>query len=693
MGRLAATGINLRNIADSMKRGKKAVAGERTPVSPAVESRFRDRAVVFGGALLVKGLVLAALHDHPLLQPDPTLDSGFYAGLASRVASGDLALGPGPFVVSPLYAYVLGLLFAVSGGSLLFAKLVQIALGAVAAVLVFETATATVSRRAAFLAAGFVALTGLVAFHEALVLQTALDPVLTAFLLWTLVHARGEGPRAWLLAGLALGLLALNRPNAILLAPLLATFALFPGLALRRALAFAGGVALAIAPATLRNLAVAGEPILISSHGGLNLFIGNNPEADGTYRSVPGITPSIAGQARDTRRVAEAEVGRTLTEREVSAHFSAKAVAFAKASPGAFLRLLARKVSYVLSREEIPLNFSFSWYRREMPLLALLFVGPVLLVPLGLAGLFALPRESRALFVLVAGGLALSVAVFFVATRYLVPLYVVLAIPAGAAVDAFLAAFAARSARPVAAPLAALTAGLVLVLLPHGLDDGSRNEETAWVVHLVDSGRTPEALKRLRPLLDGHPAPSLVAFRVGQALRDAGDPALALGLFEEALAKDPGRPEVLVRVAETAAAAGRMDRAVAALDELSGALRRSERPGEVAAVGGRLALELGASGPAIELLSMAREKNPQDGGLAEALGLAFLSAGRNKEAGVALEDAVRISPERASAHLNLAAVRAEEGNLDAARRHAREALRLEPGYEKAVRLLRALDGP
>ncbi len=676
-----------------MKRGKKADQETGRSASSGVDSQLRDRALVFGGALLVKGLVLAALHEHPLLQPDPTLDSGFYAGLAARVASGDLALGPGPFVVSPLYAYVLGALFAVSGGSLLFAKLAQIVLGAVAAVLVFETARATVNRRAAFLAAGFVALTGVVAFHEALILQTALDPVLTAFLLFSLVRARSEGPRTWLLAGCALGLLALNRPNAILLAPLLAGYALIPGLALRRAMAFAGGVALAIAPATLRNLAVAGEPILISSHGGLNLYIGNNPEADGTYRSVPGITPSIAGQARDTRRVAEAEAGRTLTKREVSAHFTKKSVAFARERPGAFLRLLARKVSYVLSREEIPLNFSFSWYRREIPLLALLFVGPVLLVPLGLAGLFALPRESRALFVLVASGLALSVAVFFVATRYLVPLYVVLAIPAGVAVDAFLAAFAARNPRPVAAPLAAFAVGGVLVFLPHGLDDGSRNEETAWVIRLVDTGRTPEALKRLRPLLDGHPAPSLVAFRVGQALRDAGDPALALGLFEEALAKDPGRPEVLVRVAETAAAAGRKERAVAALEELSRTLARSERPGEVAAVGGRLALELGASGPAIELLPVAREMAPLEGGLAEALGLAFLSAGRTKEAGVALEDAVRLSPDRASAHLNLAAVRAEEGNLDAARRHAREALRLEPGYEKAVRLLRALDGP
>jgi tetratricopeptide (TPR) repeat protein len=149
---------------------------------------------------------------------------------------------------------------------------------------------------------------------------------------------------------------------------------------------------------------------------------------------------------------------------------------------------------------------------------------------------------------------------------------------------------------------------------------------------------------------------------------------------------------VLVRVAETAAAAGRKERAVAALDELSGALRRSERPGEVAAVGGRLALELRASESAIALLGAAREHAPNDAGLAESHGLAFLSAGRLPEAAMAFEAACRLDPARASAHLNLAAVSAERGDRDAARRHAREALRLEPGYEKATRLLAVLEG-
>ena len=84
---------------------------------------------------------------------------------------------------------------------------------------------------------------------------------------------------------------------------------------------FTAGVLLALVPVTARNVAVAGEWSPVSSHGGLNFYIGNNPQADGTYSGVPGITPNIAGQQEDARRVAEHAEGRPLSDGEVSAHF------------------------------------------------------------------------------------------------------------------------------------------------------------------------------------------------------------------------------------------------------------------------------------------------------------------------------------------------------------------------------------
>ena len=59
-----------------------------------------------------------------------------------------------------------------------------------------------------------------------------------------------------------------------------------------------------------RNYAASGEVVVIASHGGLNLYIGNHERADGTYTPVAGITPSIAGQASDSTRVAGCRGGR-----------------------------------------------------------------------------------------------------------------------------------------------------------------------------------------------------------------------------------------------------------------------------------------------------------------------------------------------------------------------------------------------
>ena len=88
-----------------------------------------------------------------------------------------------------------------------------------------------------------------------------------------------------------MGLAALARPNALLLAPMLLVWLLW---SLRERLSFArrlalaaalsAGVALLVLPATARNYAVGGDLTLITSSGGSNFFVGNNPEANGSYR-------------------------------------------------------------------------------------------------------------------------------------------------------------------------------------------------------------------------------------------------------------------------------------------------------------------------------------------------------------------------------------------------------------------------
>ncbi len=193
-------------------------AGPRSGAPSGVP--HRGTLAVVGLALVVRAVVALQLLDHPLLQPVGRLDSGVYVDLARSVAAGDVALrsatGVEPFFLAPLYVYFLALSFALSSGSLVAAKVLQVLVGGGAVGLLYAAARPWLGRPAALAAAALLALAGPVAFHEAVLLQAALDPFLIALALLAVSRALRAGRwREWVLAGAAIGLFALNRPNAL----------------------------------------------------------------------------------------------------------------------------------------------------------------------------------------------------------------------------------------------------------------------------------------------------------------------------------------------------------------------------------------------------------------------------------------------------------------------------------------------
>lgn len=603
-------------------------------------------------ALGLKAALLAHFDAHPLLEPAGDMDSGVYSRLAWDVAHGDMLLrgpGPVPYFVSPLYIYFLAAIHALSGGSLLAAKVVQIALGTAAVALVFLTARRLFGERAALAAGVLYALMGVVSFHEILILQAALDPFLTALALFLLADAltygsisskvKGAvGAGRWLAAGGAFGLLALNRPNALLCvvavaaALFLFTFKEIPLRTLRFTAAFLAGAAAIVALPLARNLIVSGEPVLVSSHGGLNFLVGNGPGADGVYHALPGITPDIAGQARDSKKVAEEAEGRPLSARGVSAHFARQAREWIERNPADAARLFLRKIHILLSGDEAPLNFSFPWYRDRSLVLKLLAVGPSLLVPLAgvgfvLAFLTSAGAARRALLVwsVFVPAYVLAVAAFFVATRYRLPLLVALAPLAGAGVAQLPEAWRAKGARlGIAASVAAVLA--VVSLRPTGLWDGAEDEDMHWALYLVEKGDFAEAVRVAEGAALRHPDPGLLWLRMGKAWAAARRMDDAIAALERARALEPHPTETETRLAAAHESRG-VDRVLA--HDALGALPDLER-------------------------------------------------------------AVELSPDDAGMVLNLAAVLAEKGDRARARDLAQKALALKPGYEKAEALLKAL---
>jgi hypothetical protein len=270
------------------------------------------------------------------------------------------------------------------------------------------------------------------------------------------------------------------------------------------------GLALAVAPIAARNAIVTHAFAITSSQGGLNFYIGNHAGATGQYVAVTGVQANMAGQARDTRTVAEAAAGHALTDAQVSSYFTGLAVSWIREHPGDAVRLFARKLALTINARHQWLDYSYPYYAHDTgSLLSALIVGPWVLVPLGFLGA-ALLLTGSAGSTSSAGSTgslgsgfwiwcsfvpfyALSVSVFLVAERYRLPLFVPLCVLSGAALARLPQAFSKPFSvlrPPSSAVAAAAVAALAMVV--------------SWWPFQIDDGRVDEHLRLARVLMNRH---------------------------------------------------------------------------------------------------------------------------------------------------------------------------------------------
>ncbi len=719
----------------SHRSGRKPRRAQRAPepIAPPAGPwpRWAIPAAIVGAALLVRLIVLAQLGGHPLLLPRGGLDDAAYVKLASRVASGDLLLRPDVYYLAPLYTYFLGLIFALTGGSIGAARLIQVVLGAATVGLIGAAAAAWWGRRAGIIAAVLTACTGLFAFNEVLILQSSIDPFLTALALVALVRAvRRESLAAFLVAGTALGALSLNRPNTL---PVIAVVGL-AWLLMRRSraaitqmVALGLGATLCLAPFTVRNRIVSGEWVLVTSHGGLNFFIGNHAGADGTWRAVPGVRRSIDGQREDVSKVVSQALGRPASAGEASTYFYALSWAWMRSHPGDYARLLARKIALTFTATDVALNYSYTYFARDEPtLLMLLVVGPWLIIPLGLFGLgVGVPREQRAAYLAWASfvpAYALTLALFFVSSRYRLPLLVPLLAAAGGAID-WIWQHRSRIAatRPMAAAMVALLVLFAAVNWPMQADNGRMFEREERIVRMVMDGQVDEAKQLLADTEARHPNRGELFYRVAGAFMDRGQPAEAAEYFGRALALNPKEPWIHFNLAQALLGSGRFSDAIshfevahtAAIDPVgvtygmarayAGAGQREQADAMLASLAGAgvadgdtllkmgmAAIELRNIPLAEQFFRQAVERAPQLAPAREHLGVVLGMQGRNAEAAVQFEQAVSLDPSSATAHFHLAVAYAQLGRFAEARTHAEDAVRLNPADGASRALLERL---
>ena len=370
--------------------------------------RFVVLAILLVAAVIRIGYLTEVRNDPELLEPP--VDGGFILYWARGLAFHDWRLPPdaggadpeihtSAYQRPPGYPYVLAGILKLTGGLPVAVRAVQMLAGLLTIVLAWRFG------RQLFGPAVGVTWSALLATHWTLpYFEAGIDDawlvILLSLLMMMALRWLLLAPRAATAVpvGAACAALALVRPNALAAVPVLLAWwswvARRRGLGWRSATTVAGTALLAgaivLAPATLRNLRVAGALVPVSANGGITMWAGTNPTARGYSTSdVPGLgafTSPWQMQAL-VDRLSE-EVGRPLTFTAASNLLGRRAIAWALHHPRDAAILTLRKTALFWGPSEIAHNRAPAADRAASPLLSRLpFPFPLVLAGalLGLA--------------------------------------------------------------------------------------------------------------------------------------------------------------------------------------------------------------------------------------------------------------------------------------------------------------------
>lgn len=614
---------------------------------------------VFLAALLVRVLYLLEFRRSPFF---PVLlgDSQSYDQWAQRLAAGDW-IGKVVFYQSPLYPYLLGVLYEIVGRDLVVARLLQGLAGAAGCALIAFAATRVFGARAGLVSGLLLAVYAPAIFYDSLIQKTSLDFLLSSALVCLIaVPVETFSNRRYWSIGLVTGALCLNRENAMFLVPLVLLWAWRREPSRRQpVLWLLFGFGLVIAPVTARNWAVGRELVVTTSQFGPNLYIGNNPEANGYYQPLLPGRGSPEFEQRDAIALAEKDAGRALNHTEVSHYWQRRAWNWMKENPGRWLELTGRRFLLfwnaleVMDTEDLGTHAGHSAVLRGTRF-AFHFG---LLAPLALVGLWAFRSRWRefGIFLGILGVYTLSVALFFVIGRYRYPLVPILALFAGAGAVHLATLVKSGNWRGLG-PAAALLGILVVAM---NLPLGSPAEMGAltranYARAFAETGNREAAIGLYREALALTPGAPRVASALGAELAQVGRFAEAKPYLEQALLAEPDLAAAHNSLGSVHAAAGEQERAIA---EFAAA---AEAEPESAVFAFNLGTALSIAGrldESIRQFSRAAALDPENAAIRNNLGIALARAGRIEESVAQLETAARLQPANPDTARNLSRAR------------------------------------
>jgi len=607
--------------------------------------------LIFLLAALVRAVYLYDSGDNPTFFA-PIVDSLTYDQMAKDLLkTGSLTH---EFFWQPLfYPLFLSLIYKLSDSSILTVKIVQALLGSATSVLVYCLGKKLFGKMAGVLAGAITALYIPLVFYDGELLSAGWAAFWTVASILAFIST-AEKPGKWncFILGLCGILSIINRPEFLLF---FATGCIWMMIVwIRRhtkpkkivlyfSLLLAGFLSIA-SPAAFLSYRVMGKASFLPYSGGINLYIGNNPN----YKETINIRPGLAW-----RKLTELPDNYGIKDRfEKERFFSDKAINYIRTQPIGFFNGLLYKSLQFLSSREMPRNFDIYLFRRWSSLLqagvwkAGGFGFPFgLLLPLAVIGLIYNWRKVCVPLWLFLILYPASVILVFVASRYRIPTIPLIIILAAAGCTTIWQLFQSRK-------WANLTFVLVIIL----------------AVAISSSLAGPFYAEQL----DYQPE---LYYGLADSLNKQGHPEEAIHAYSKAVSLRPDYVEAHHNLALLLVDQRRIEEAIT---HYYAALEVDPQNAGLHEDFGVALFKLGKTQDAIEHYRKAIEIEPEKATVFDNLGTAFFHLNRVSEAMQCYSKSIELNPNDAVSQNNIGNVFALQGELAQAVEHYEISLRLKP---------------
>jgi tetratricopeptide (TPR) repeat protein len=612
--------------------------------------------IVFLLAIFVRALYLYDSRSNPTFYA-PVVDSMTYDLLARDFAKG-AAMSEKFFWQPFFYPVFLSAVYFFCNCSILCAKLVQILLGATTCVLTYRLGKRLFGQSAGFLASCLAALYGPLIFFECELLAAgwATFWAVTLILLF-LNAAESNRPHLYFILGICGGMSILNRPDFI---PFFAAACLWltilwikksiaaKGIVLKLA-AIAAGFLLAVVPVAAQNYRITKHLSFLPTTGGLNLYLGNNPDFE-----AASVRPGIQWQ-----KIVDQPVRLGLHTPARQQHFFyAESFQYIRTQPANFIRGILHKTLEFTSSREMPGNIDIYLFTKWSPLLGLLvwkvdgFGFPFgTLLPLAILGIFFYRRTIPAPVILFCVFCPLLIILTHIEARYRVPVVV---------------------------PMCVLAAG-GLIRVGEMVRMKSWYEAAVVGIFIAAAAFLCSAAGPFYSERNINYQAELY-YGLGGSLEKRGQTENAVESYSKAIALDSNYVEAYHNLGLLLAKQNRFEQAIA---NYNTGLKLDPQYAPLLRDLGLGLFKQGKTKEALECYYKAVQIDPIDAKSYEYLAFALQSEGKTDEAIRYYNRSLEIDPANAEAHYNLGAVLQSQGRPEEAAKHYAEALRIKPDFVDA----------